>query len=179
MPVQVTDVLMGPVEIFTAVFGTAEPANALAAPAVAWIPAGGTEEGARQIVNQTFTQKRVDEIAMPVGAKLTDQAVSIATSLAEARLANFRLAYNQAAAVATKLGLNGVLTNGEPPYVAVLLRGWGPGNVRRNVILRRALSTESVETAYSKANQTFIPITWSGFYVSESVDALVIDDSQS
>lgn len=177
MPITATDVLMGPVEIFVAEFGTAEPADVDAAPAVGWIAVGGTEEGARQIVNQTITKKRVDEVGMAVGGKITEQEVAIATSLAEARLANFRLAYNQAVSTATKVGLNGNLTNGEPPYVAVLLRGFGPGGDRRNVILRKGLSEEAVETAYSRANQTYIPIQWGGYFISESVDAFVIDDT--
>lgn len=179
MPVQITDVLMGPVEIYVGDFGAVEPTDAEAVPGVAFTAVGGTQEGARQIVGQTITPKVVDEIGMPVGGKMTEQTVAIATSLAEARLSNFRLAYNQAVSAATKLGINGNLTNGEPPYVSVLLRGFGPGGDRRLVILRRALSTEPVETAYSKANQTYIPIQWSGYYISESVDAMVIDDTQA
>ena len=178
MPLIVTDVLMGPVEIYTGIFGVAEPATAVATPGAGWVAAGGTQEGCTLTVNQTFTNKVVDEVAMPVGAKLTEQAVQVSTALAEARLANFRLAWNQAVAVTTKIGLNGVLTNGEPPYVAVLLRGYGPNNLRRNVIIRKALSTETVGIPFAKANQTFIPITWSGFYVSDSIDAATIDDTQ-
>jgi len=178
MPIIATDVLMGPVELFTAPFGTTEPANATVAPAAAWIAAGGTQEGLRQIINQTYTPKVVDELGMPVGAKLTELSVQMATALAEARLANFRLALNQAAAATTKLELNGVLTNGEPGYVSVLARGFGPNGLRRNVIIRKALSSESVESTYSKANQTFVPITWSGYFVSESIAAFLIDDTQ-
>lgn len=178
MPVDVTDVLMGPVELFTSPFGTAEPANAVTAPSASWIAAGGTEEGVRQVVNQSYTAKRVDEIAMRVGSKLNELDVAIVTALAEARLANFRLAYNQAVSAATKLGLNGVVTNGEPPYVAILARGFGPDGLRRHLILRKGLVTENVESRYSRANQTFIPITWTGHFISESIDAFVIDDTQ-
>jgi hypothetical protein len=179
MPVTVDDVLLGPVELFVAPFATAEPANAEVTPGVLWIPAGGTEEGVRQIVNQSYTAKRVDEVAMRVGSKLNELDVALATSLAEARLDNFRMAYNLALSAGTTLGLNGNVTNGEPPYVAILARGFGPDNQRRNVIVRKGLSTESVESRYSRASQTYIPITWTGHYISESVDAFFIDDTQA
>lgn len=179
MPITADDVLLGPVELFVSPFGTAEPANAEATPGVLWIPAGGTEEGVRQIVNQSYTAKRVDEVAMRLGSKLNELDVALATALAEARLENFRHAYNLAASAGTTLGLNGNVTNGEPPYVSVLARGFGPDGNRRNVIVRKALSTESVETRYSRAGQTFIPITWTGHYISESIDAFFIDDTQA
>lgn len=179
MPLTVTDVLLGPVEIYTGDFGAAEPPDAVTTPGAGWTPAGGTQEGLQQVVNQSWTNKVVDEVAMPVGAKLNELAVQFVTALAEGRLENFRLAYNLASAPTAKtLGLNGVVTNGEPNYKAILARGFGPDGDRRFVIIRKALSTESVASTYSRANQTYIPITWSGFFVSESIDAFEINDDQ-
>ena len=280
--VTTTDLLMGPYVIYTGPFGMTEPPNANAAIPAGWTPAGSTQEGLRQVINQTYTNMEVDEIAMPVDARLTAQTVQLATALAEHRLDNYRLAFNlggqgginevqtltlgaatagtftltfggqtttaiaynataaqvQAALEAlgninpgdvtvtggpmpalvsitftgqyagtdvpvltgtptgltggtitiatstagkggTKLGLSGNLTNASPQFRAVMAKGLGPAGNPRLVIARRTLSTESVENRYSKAGQGFIPITWTGYYVSPSIDAFVIDDTQA
>jgi hypothetical protein len=280
--VTVTDLLMGPYVGYTAPFGTTEPANAQAAVPPGWTPYGSTQEGLRQIINQTYTNMEVDEVAMPVDARLTQQMVQMATALAEHRLDNYRLALNVAGSGGTneiqtislgaatagtvtltlngqstapipynataaqiqaalealsnvnpgdvvvsggpwpavvtitfggqyasadvpaitgvgtgltggtvtintstpgvagqRLGISGNLTNSSPMFRAIMAKGLGPGGYPRLVICRRALSTESVENRYSKAGQSFIPITWTGYYVSPSVDAFVIDDRQS
>jgi hypothetical protein len=276
-----TDLLAGPVALFTGAFGSPEPANANALiDTTVWTPAGGTQEGVRQVVNQSYFKMGVDEVPMALDARLTEQTAQIVTALAEHRLDNYRLAWNQArtgtnevqtlslgaatagtftitfngqttsaiaynataavvqaalealsnvdpgdvtvsggplpaqvtltfggrysatdvpqititptltggtVTVATStvgapgnkigIGANPQL-NKSPLFRAVLARGLGPSGLNRLVIMRKVLSTESVENRYQKGGQTYIPITWDAFWVSNSLDAVVIDDTQ-
>lgn len=176
----VQDLILGPAELYVGAFGAVEPTTADDdIDPLVWKPAGGTQEGIRQVIQQTYTDLVVDEIAMPADAQLTQQAASIATALAEGRLDNWRYALNQPDSTATKLGISGNITNSRPTFRSIMAKGLGPEGLPRLVIMRRALSKENIEAAYSKANQTFIPITWAGYYVSPSIDALVIDDTQT
>lgn len=77
------------------------------------------------------------------------------------------------------LGLSGKLLNAQPQYASVLVRGRKPGGGLRHGIIRRALSTENVAMAWDKDGQTMIPVTFEGFYVSDSIDAIWVDDRQS
>jgi hypothetical protein len=77
------------------------------------------------------------------------------------------------------LGVSGRLLNAQPNYASVLMRGRGPGGIMRLLILRKCLSTENVAMAWDKEGQTMIPVTFEGFYVSDSIDALWIDDRQA
>lgn len=176
MTVTVTNLLAGPATLYLADFGTAEPATADATPGVGWTDAGGTDGGARLVVSQTYTPLTVDQIAGPVGSRLTDRTVTVATSLAEATLANLRRALNQTG-TGTTLEVDSEISNEEPEYAAVMLVGQKPGGGNRLVILRRALSTESIEMAWTKDGKTMIPVTFSGYYVSSSVSSLKIDDT--
>lgn len=76
------------------------------------------------------------------------------------------------------MGISGQLLNTQPNYSSVLLRGRKPGGGMRNAIVRRALSTENVELAWKKGEQKFIPVTFTGFFISNSIDAIFIDDRQ-
>lgn len=96
---------------------------------------------------------------------LTGGAVTVATSVA--------------GAPGPTLGINGKLLNGQPNYCAVLLRGRKPGGGMRHAILRRALSTEGLALPWKKGEQKFIPVTFRGFFVSDSIDAAFIDDRQA
>lgn len=77
------------------------------------------------------------------------------------------------------LSINGQLTNSTPNYASVLLRGRKPGGGMRHAIVRRALSTAKVDLAWQKGTQKFIPVTFQGYWVSQSIDAIFIDDRQS
>jgi hypothetical protein len=77
------------------------------------------------------------------------------------------------------LALSGRLINTQPNYAAIMLRGRGPGGIMRHATIRRALSTENVAMAWDSGGQTMIPVTFEGFYVSDSIDAVWIEDRQS
>jgi hypothetical protein len=97
MAVRTSNLLMGPAELFAGPFGAPEPAFAAAAIPSTHRDLGGTDGGATLTLTQTYTPMMVDQVAMAVGSRLTEQGVRISTNLAESTLANLRLARNQGA----------------------------------------------------------------------------------
>lgn len=179
MAVTTTNLLQGPADLFHGVFGATEPVDAGTAPAAAWSDLGGTDGGATLTVGQTYAPMTVDQVAMPVDARKTEESVSVATSLAEGTLDNLRRALNIAVApTETEIeALGELFSNSSPLFSAVLLKGQKPGGGPRLVVVRRALSTENVAMAWTKADKTMIPVTFTGYFVSASVRALRIDDT--
>lgn len=275
MAVRTSNLLMGPAELFAGPFGAPEPALAVSAIGALHRDLGGTDGGATLTLGQTYTPLTVDQVAMPVGSRLTEQSVRISTSLAESTLANLRLALNQGAGtnevqtialgaasagsftltfqnettaaipynatasqVQTALealgsitpgdvvvtggplptlvtltwggayggmdtpqltglatGLTGgtltlatttqgvglvetgsLISNSEPNYSSIILRGQKPGGGPRLVVVRRALSVESIGMEWQKAAKSMIPVTFEGYFVSDAVPAFRVDD---
>lgn len=176
MTVTVTNLLAGPATaVRVAPFGAVEPADAEAVPDAAWRDVGGTTGGVRLIADREFFRLDVDQKVGRVGSVPTQEDFSVATSLAEATLENYGLVVNAADdAVETGTGtksleLGGTLPGTEPVYRAVMIDGRAPGGQRRRVIVRKVLSTASVEAAMEKAGQTVFPVTWAGHEVSDSI----------
>lgn len=177
MAITVTNLTQGPARVLIGTFGATEPANADATPAVGWVDVGATDGGSTAEVNQSYSNMTVDQVGMPVGARLTELAVTIKTTMAEATLANLKAALNQAVGVGTSVELDPTITNAEPNYSAVMLVGQRPGGGNRLVIVRRALSTDNIGLAYKKADKTVIPVTFTAFYVSSAIKPVRIDDT--
>lgn len=173
-----SNVLQGTVDIFTGAFGAAEPANSEAViDGSVWSFVGATDGGATLTLNQSYSNMVVDQVALPVGSRLVTQEATVATSMAEATLKNLRRAMNDSATSGTTFGLNSEIANQDPNYCAVLLKGKAPEGNPRLVIVRRALSTASVGVPFKKDGLTVVPITWSGYYVSKSIEAVFVDDT--
>ena len=97
---------------------------------------------------------------------------------AEGTLDNLRRSLNALPDLATEFEFGGALTgNEEPNYSAVFLLGQKPGGGPRLIVVRRALSTENVELAWTKDGKTMIPVTFTGYFVSESILAVRVDDT--
>lgn len=173
-----SNVLQGPAQIFTGAFGATEPATSAGIiDSTAWKFVGATDGGATLTVAQTYSNMTVDQVALPVGTRLTGQSVELATTLAEATLTSLKRALNDTTVVGTSFSLNSQIANADPTYSAILLKGLAPGGGSRLVIIRRALSTANVALAWKKDGKTVIPVTFSGFYVSQSIAAFKIDES--
>lgn len=173
-----SEVLQGPADLFGGDFGATEPANAEAViDSAEWEFLGATDGGATVTVGQTYSKMMVDQVALAVGARLTEQTGQLATSLAQATLKNLKRALNAATLTGTTFGLKSKISNVEPTYRAYLLKGLSPEGTPRLVIMRRMLSTENVALAWTKDAKTMIPVTFDAFYISETVDAIFIDDT--
>jgi hypothetical protein len=153
----------------------------------AWTDVGFTSDGVTLTWNQTFSNMTVDQVADPVGAKMTERVLTVATNFAQATLDNLKYALNTGA-ITTGSGykyLDPEYDGDElqPPYRALLFDGYAPATSagvvkRRRVLVRKVLSTESVGVPYQKENMTLVPVTFSSFYVSPTLAPYrVIDET--
>jgi hypothetical protein len=178
MAVTVTNLIQAPANLWVAVFGTAEPANNSTAPGAGWVDAGGTDGGVTAEVQQGYSYMTVDQIAGPADARLTDMTIKVGTNLAEATLANLRVALNQLTSANTFMEADPTLTGISPNYAAILLRGMRPGGGGpRTVIVRRALSDANVQLAFAKDGKQMVPVSFTGLYVSASIKPFKVDDT--
>jgi len=196
MAANVVNLVQGPATVFIGAFGAAEPANAAVntTPAAsAWTDVGGTTDGCEISVNQEYKELEVDQVVDIPGRRLVKRDMSVKTNLAEPTLQNLLYSLNDVNG--GSLGASGAGFSGyyepaftdsatQPTYRAVLLWGWAPGgsgaggstSKRRMVIMRKCLSSDNVEFAYKKEDQTVFSVTWSVHYVSSSIAPFKIID---
>lgn len=190
---QAYQVIQGAGRMYTGVFSATaanEPAlaNINSAPqASAWTYTGFTSDGITLTINQSFSEMRVDQLADRIGTKLVSRELQLQANLAEATLANLTLGLN-GGTITTAAGYSYYEptydgTELQPTYIAVLFDGYAPASSagvskRRRVILRKAISTENVESAYKKDSLTLVPVTFTSHYVSDTVAAFRIIDEQ-
>jgi hypothetical protein len=187
MPVTTTNLIQGPASLYVGAFGATEPTDAQlnAAPAAGWTDVGGTTGGVTLTASITLTAMDVDQILDPVGDVITARDFTIATSLAEATLANLARVLNLAdAAVAAGTSPAGPtlepasdLTSFTPVYRAFIMDGIAPGGFRRRVILRKAIQTAASALPHAPGAQTVIPATFRSTYVSASIKPFRVVDA--
>lgn len=192
MPVSASNLLVGPATLWTGAFGATEPADTAVATALStppWTDMGGTDGGVTITASREYFRLRVDQVVESPGRRLTELDVTLATNLAEPTLENMKTALAEAAGPITTGGtgptgyaamdIGGPDEPGaEPTYLAVIMRGRAPQGRRRLVIVRKALSTEEVELAYQKDDQTFVPVTFGAHWVSASIKSVHIVDER-
>lgn len=187
MTVTMTNLIQGPADLYTGAFGAAEPADTAtnSTPAAsAWTDRGGTQGGVKLTIAQTYSELAVDQLVESPGRRLTKRDCNIATNLAEPTLENLSLALNGGTA-SSGTGFKAYEPSSgtaatQPDYYAALLHGWAPGNaMRRMVVVRKALSVANVEKSFAKDGQTFIPVDFTGHYVSAAVKSFRVIDATS
>lgn len=186
MSVTTTNLIQGPATLYQGLYGATEPADSAVntTPASsAWTDLGGTQDGVKLSVDQTYSELEVDQITVRVGSRLTKVDFTIETSLAEATLENLSMSLNGGTAASgsgwKSYDPNVSSSATQPNYFAVIMDGYAPNQFRRRVIGRRMLNTDSTELAYTKDKQTLIPVKLSGHYVSSSIAPFHIVDQTS
>lgn len=186
MPVSTTNLIMGPATLYIGAFGAAEPADTdinTTPASSAWTDLGGTQDGVKLTVDQTYTELTVDQIVDAAGSRLTKRLFTIETSLAEPTLENLKYILNDGTA-ASGSGFKSfepiyASSATQPTYRAVLLDGYAPGQLRRRFIIRKCLSDDKVESTYKKDAQTLFTVKWSGFFVTSSIAPFKLVDATS
>lgn len=178
------NLLQGSASVYVGNFGALEPADTAinTAPAAsAWTEVGLTTGGVTLNLSEEYAQLEADQIADRAGSALVSRNATITTSMSEITLENLALALNTRAANITTgatwkkfVPASSDIDEFIPNYKAILLWGNAPasagGNVqKRMVIIRRVLSTEGVEYALSRTDQTVLPVTFTGHYVSDVI----------
>jgi hypothetical protein len=186
MSVTTTNLTQGPGTIYKGAYGATEPADTAvnaAPPASSWTDLGGTQDGVKLSVDQTYSELEVDQITLRVGSRLTKQDFTIETSLAEPTLENLSISMNGGTAASgsgfKSFDPNVTSSATQPNYFAVILDGYAPNQLTRRIIGRRMLNTESTELSYTKDKMTLIPVKFTGHYVSSVITPFHIIDQTS
>lgn len=186
MAVVATNLIMGPADLYIGNFSALEPLDTVVntTPAASsWTDLGGTQDGTKLTIDQTYTDLEVDQIVDVPGARLTKRLLTVETNLAEATLENLKYLLNDgtAASGAGFKSYDPVFGSSatQPTYRAVIIDGYGPNQFRRRFIVRKCLSNDKVESTYKKDGQTLFTVKWSGFYVSPSIAPFHIVDATS
>lgn len=187
MAVTATNITQGPATMYTGAFGATEPIGTAVnttPPASSWTDVGGTQEGVKLSIDQTYVELEVDQIVDRVGSRLTKRDFTVATSLAEPTLENLSLSMNGGTA-ASGAGYKNfepsfASSATQPAYKALLFDGWAPGGAfNRRAIVRKVLSVKATEAAYTKDKMTIFAVEFAGHYVSSSIAPLHIVDQTS
>lgn len=192
MAASATNLIAGAATIHHAAFGAVEPLDTAVATepdALVWTDFGGTDDGVTLTVSREFFKLRMDQTVDAPGRRMTERDITVATNLVEGTLENLARALAQKASdidtggtgatAFAALDIEGDDSGAEPDYFALLLRGRAPNGKKRNVIVRKALSIEEVESAYKKDDQTLIPVTFAAHWVSTSVRPMRVIDSRA
>lgn len=188
------NVVMGPATVYTAPFGTTEPAwSAISSPpASPWTDVGGTADGTSVLleVEHTLTDIAVEQLVDPVGARVSKRVIQVTAALLEATQQNMLLAMNQMATITTGSGYS-VLdpltspTSTQPAYTAIIIDGFAPTTgttevyCRRRLIIRKCLSSSKIDYEYEKTKPSVFSTTWTGYWISSSVGPFEVVDATS
>lgn len=189
------NICMGPATVYYGIFGATEPAyTAITTPpnSAIWTDVGGLADGTSVLleVDLTYTDIGVEQLVDPVGARLTKRVVQFTAALAETTLANAQLAMNQLATITPGSGYQvfdpiSATSATQPTYTALLIDGWAPTtgttevSCRRRMIVRKCLSSSKADFEYEKAKPAVYNTTWTGYWVSGSVQPYEIIDQDS
>lgn len=186
MSVTVTNAAQGPGTLYIGLFGATEPADTdvnTTPAASAWTDLGGTQDGVKFTVDQTYSEMEFDQVVDRVGSRLTKRDFMVETSLAEVTMANFTYALNGGTS-ASGSGYKSFEPSfdtaaTQPTYRALIIDAYAENSFRRRIVVRKALSTDATEAAYTKDKQTLFPVKWAAHYVSASIAPVHITDATS
>lgn len=181
MTVSSTNLIQGPADVYTAPFGTAEPATIATVPTApagsAWVNVGGTREGVNLVHEKTFADLTVDQIVDVIESRVTGRSVRLNTTLAEPTLVNLAKAFADAAPASNVAEPDEGAAAFRPSYLALIIDGIAPGGFRRRITIRKALQTSSVETGYKKDGMTLLPVSFKAHWVSSAIRPFRIEDA--
>lgn len=184
----------GPANVWIATLGTTEPAQTNAAlvtdPGAGWTFVGATQGGVNWIDDQTVTDIEADQVADPIGGRVTKRRTTVTFSMLEATLASLQIALNRMGTLTVGAGIT-TYSPGQPnaatipTYSAVLVDGQAPqltggGEARRRAIFRKVLSTGGkITVANDPSKDGLFAVTLQCYAVSNSIDPWVAMDQTS
>lgn len=193
-PIEVGDyqvtLVMGPATIYVADFGSPEPLDSdiFSVPSgVYWTDIGATIGGVDLTVKQEFEDFVPTQLTSNTSSRLRSRSITVATAMAEPNLVNFLYAVNSGSLESG----TGYQSYSPPvldqatvlPYRAVIIDGWAPGialdgkHKKRRVILRKCLSVEDSDIAYTKDKTTVQTLSWATHRNGSTPPFKVIDEA--
>lgn len=194
MSVNAANLVLGPGRLYVGAFGATEPLDSTVTPngvttppsSSVWTDVGGTDGGVSLMVENTYQDLAVDQVLMPVGARLTDMKMTVATKMSELSLANLNTAMNNIGSTGSGSGyatmdINVGTSATQPSYLAMIIDGWAPMlntglPALRRIIIRKVLAEVKVSMAFDKKTQQGIEASFAAFYVSGSISPIHIVD---
>ena len=144
-------------------------------PVSAWTDVGWTVGGLQFTVMNTWKELEADQITETPERRRTKKEVQFKTQLGEVTFDNLvlTLAGGTVTTDAAKQIYKPPSDNSSttPPYQKLIFDGKAGKNATRRVTMRKVLSTENIELAHSKEDQTVIPVTFTTHYVSATVES--------
>lgn len=180
MAVTVTNLTLGPGELWRGDFSASEPADSDIDNTVdntsvsgSWDDMGGTQGGITLELNQEYTELEVDQVVDIPGRRLTKREFKINTNLAEPTLENYQLASNggEITTGANFRAYDPSMDNSgdTPTYHALIFDGFGPNSLKRRVFARKVLNVATVGQEYMKDSQLLFPVEFSCHYVTSAI----------
>lgn len=193
MTVNPNNLVQGPAYIYWAQSGTTEPTDAsvtpegyMIIPPAPWTDFGGTTGGVAFKSAPTITDQVVDQIPDPMGGRLTKRATTVVTTLAEGTLQNYNLALNQTMNIAQGTGYQTAdpqtaTSATQPSYLSLMIYGWAPlldtgQPALRRIVVRKCLATSQPEMMYVMDKPVGYAVTWTAYYLSQSIPFYHITD---
>lgn len=167
--------------LWYAPFGVSAPADsAFASPPPNFTDVGGTQGGITAEIDNTYTDQTVDQIPIAIGGRLTKQAVTVTTVLAETDLTNLNLAMNGLISTSVQSGytttdLQTATSATQPQYSTLIVDGWAPTtgtsevSCRRRLIIWKVLSQGKATFAYEMEKNAVFNVSFQAYFVSNSV----------
>jgi hypothetical protein len=132
-------------------------------------------------VAETWVELEVDQIVDVIERRRTKREMSVTVPMAEVTMENLSLAWNggtisSQAAYETYEPDNGQ-AGVSPTYKALILDGPAPGSQKqRRVIVRKVISIEGTEIAFTKDGQQVLATTFGAHYVSSVIRPFKVVD---
>lgn len=144
-------------------------------PVSAWTDVGFTVGGLQFTVVNTWKELEADQITETPERRRVKKEVQFKTQLGEVTFDNLvlTLAGGTVTTDAAKQIYKPPFDDSSvtPPYQKLIFDGRAGKNARRRVTMRKVLSTENIELAHSKDDQTVIPVTFTTHYVNTTVNS--------
>lgn len=183
MSVTTVNLLQGPFTVYAGAFGALEPATPITAvDPLVWTDCGATTGGLELSVKLDLADLDADQIVDSAGGAIQGRETTAKTTLAEVTLDNIARVLNEVVPAAATSGARSFEPTSDATvfnlnYGALLFVGRAPGGFRRNVILRRALSSDGTKMTAAKDKQSGFDVTWKAYYVSASIKPFKVLDA--
>jgi hypothetical protein len=153
-----------------------------------FIDAGGTTGGVTVEVDETMSDIKVDQLLDPVGARATARTIQVTTTLMETSLPQLQVALNgttgatyTSTAAYGQLDLTTTTSATQPSYSVIIVDGWAPTlstgvASKRRFIIQKALSQPKISQKFDMTSQATVSVTFTAYYVSNSVAPFSIID---
>lgn len=193
MPVQSSDLTVGPTDIYWALFTDAtatEPTSPETAPAASWVYVGATDGGVTLSIAQTYQAQYVDQVADAMASSLDTREFQAEFSLTRVTLENLKTFLNGGTITTSGTGATQTkkfepvvdLVANDPIYFKLLFRGKAPDSEdgfsgqKRDVVLRKVLQVNDLGYNTGKVDKSVFTVSVRSHFVSNSVAPFMWND---